>query len=103
VPLWSLGFVSDLGSPLEQISPSDAIDVLVRHSAEVLTVNPHRPSMEEVLDRADLISRAHSAIRHFGKDGPSLDADVIPDRHHALNWLSRYDEEAAWDDIATDT
>jgi Domain of unknown function (DUF4272) len=103
VLLWSLGFVSDLGLPLEQISPGDAIDILEKQGVQGLAENPHRPSMEEVLDQADLIYRAHWAIRRFGKDGTPLDVDVTPERHHALNWLIRYDEDAAWDDITTDT
>jgi len=71
MPLWSLGFVSDLGLPLEQISPGDAVDILEEHGVQGLAVNPHLPSMEEV-----------SAS---GKDGPSLHVDVTPDRQHALN------------------
>ena len=103
VLLWSLGFVSDFGLPLEQISPGDAIDILEEHRVEGLADNPNRPSMEDILDQADLIYRAHWAIRQFGEDRAPLDDDVTPERHHALNWLIRYDEDAAWDDITTDT
>jgi hypothetical protein len=31
-----------------------------------------------------------------------LDADVIMERHHALNWLIGYMDQA-WDDVTTDT
>ena len=103
VLLWSLGFVPNLGLPLDQISPGEAIDILEKHGVQGLAENPIRPSIEEILDQADLIYLAHWAIRQFGEDGTPLDDDVTPERHHALNWLIRYDEDAAWDDITTDT
>jgi hypothetical protein len=63
-------------------------------------------SPDEILDQADLIYRFHWAVRDaqlLDNDPPAgIDAGVVMERHHALNWLIGYDE-AEWDDIATDT
>lgn len=61
----------------------------------------------ELLDEADLIYRCHWAVRQASLDGtpPSggLDPGVTMERHYALNWLIGYGDDAAWDEISTDT
>jgi hypothetical protein len=69
---------------LEQISPSEAVDILDPRTG--------RESAPAINGRGN----------GFGKDGTSLDVDVTPDHHHAFSSLIRSDEEAAWDDLATD-
>jgi hypothetical protein len=32
-----------------------------------------------------------------------LNADVVAERHCAINWLTNYDNIENWDDITTDT
>ena len=64
-----------------------------------------RPA-REVLDALDLHFRAHWAVteaRVQGRDlGGGLTPGVITERHHALNWLVRF-EDADWDDVSTPT
>lgn len=63
-------------------------------------------SAGEILDEADLIYRLHWAVRDAGLNGKpapgELNAGVVQERHHALNWLIGYDG-AEWDDVGTDT
>jgi hypothetical protein len=60
----------------------------------------------ELLDALDLHLRLHWAARQARLDkreAPAgLDEGVIRERHHALNWLVRF-ENADWDDIDTPT
>jgi hypothetical protein len=63
-------------------------------------------STNDILNEADLIYRCHWAVRQASIDGemPSggLEPGVTMERHHALNWLIRYDD-AEWDEVSTDT
>lgn len=59
----------------------------------------------EILDMADLYYRLHWAaieLRLKGHTSDKIDEGVIRERHRALNWLIRYQDQS-WDDIATDT
>ena len=60
----------------------------------------------DILDQVDLIYRYHWAVRNARLKGQQIPADLDPDvtveRHHALNWLIGYLEQA-WDDVSTDT
>lgn len=60
---------------------------------------------QEILDEADLIYRLDWACvdaRIKGNEAPaSLNADVVVERHMALNWLIGYDDD--WDNVSTDT
>jgi len=64
-------------------------------------------SKAAILDEADLIYRCHWTTRQAGLDGeePSggLEPGVTMERHHALNWLIRYGDDAPWDEVGTDT
>ena len=59
----------------------------------------------EILDETDMAYRIHWAVREaqIHKQSPpaNLLADVVMERHYALNWLVWYADE--WDDITTDT
>ena len=106
VLLWALGFVDQLGLPLEQMEPNDAIAIVEENQLEGLASSTSRRSMDEVLDQADLIYRCHWAVRHSEMTsadiGRQLDPGVTFERHYALNWLIRY-EGQEWDEITTDT
>jgi hypothetical protein len=64
-----------------------------------------RPAVE-ILDALDLHYRLHWLVRQARLDGKPLpagvDAGVVSERHHALNWLTRF-EEAGWDETDTPT
>ena len=60
----------------------------------------------EILDASDLIYRLHWATtqaRVEGKPPPArLDPEVILEWHHAINWVTKYDD-AEWDNVPVDT
>jgi hypothetical protein len=60
----------------------------------------------EILDASDLIYRLHWATRQAGLEGKppptGLLTSVVQEWHHAINWLTRYDDQD-WDEVATDT
>jgi hypothetical protein len=60
----------------------------------------------EILDASDLIYRLHWATRQAGLAGKPSRTGLIPgvvqEWHHAINWITRYDNQD-WDDVATDT
>lgn len=64
-------------------------------------------SANDILNQADLIYRYHWAVTQAGIDGVAppagLNPGVVMERHKALNWLIGYDDNAAWDDVGTDT
>ena len=103
---WALGFVDNLGLPVEQIAPYDAIEIVESNGFDGLVSNASLRPTDEILDAADLIYRCHWATRSFQLDGITkvgqLEAEVTVERHHALNWLIRYNDQE-WDDISTDT
>lgn len=105
IPLmWALNLLPALEPPsasakLEVIKAIRALDV---HGAKSLKLR----SKSAVLDEADLIYRYHWAVvdaRVNGKPIPiAVDAGIVQERHHALNWLIRY-ENQEWDQVTTDT
>jgi hypothetical protein len=62
---------------------------------------------KEILDLSDFLYRAHWATRQNGLDGSikigKLNADVVQEWHHAVNWLTCYDGIDDWDEVTTDT
>jgi hypothetical protein len=104
VLLWALRWVDGaLPMPLEPCD-SEGLAAIVRGEPD-LTARGLRP-LAEILDEADLIYRYAWAVRsalNAGVEPPAgLNRDVIMERHHALNWLIRY-EDAEWDEIGCDT
>lgn len=104
--LWALGVYE------AEVFPSGIVDVpgLVRC---VLDAGPDairgsatlRPTAE-LLDQLDLIYRLHwltTEARAREKVLPArVEPGVVMERHHALNWLTRF-EDAYWDDVTTPT
>lgn len=64
-------------------------------------------SKSRILDWADLLYRVHWAVRHANLIGKTtvgnIRCDVIPEWHHAVNWITAYNEEDNWDLVETDT
>lgn len=105
VPLaWALNLMSALERPstwvkIETVKKIRALDLRTAKSLKLR-------NKSEVLDEADLIYRYHWAVvdaRANGRPTPmAVDAGIVQERHHALNWLIRY-ENQDWDDVTTDT
>ncbi len=97
---WAMGLVDELPFPS---SASDAATIV---STMIEMRGPALRSASDILDALDLHYRVHWHIREFnlrkqGELGP-VDADVVMERHHALNWLVRF-QHAPWDQVDTPT
>lgn len=104
---WMLGYVDALGRPEDQIDPDPMVRLVSGRSFDDLVAGARLRPQAEMLDALDLTYRYHWAVRQAGLDGvpppAKLNPDVLMERHKALNWLVRYNEDASWDDVTTDT
>ncbi|SHH22404.1 DUF4272 domain-containing protein [Massilia sp. CF038] len=98
--LWSLGLAPELPYPPQ---PCDAGEC-VRLLGELSKGKLRDPG--EILDALDLHYRLHWSIRERRRKAQpeieGIDAGVVSERHHALNWLVRF-QHAQWDDVDTPT
>lgn len=107
VLLWTLGKFSSLPLPDQQTDG----DVLFPHlpsfdeSALPWVESAALIDKERILDQSDLIYRMHWATCQASLDGvplERLDGDVVEEWHHAINWVTCYEDEE-WDAVSTDT
>jgi Domain of unknown function (DUF4272) len=107
VLLWALSYIGELGRPDQICDVPRAVRVMVDRTAEEFIRDGKLRGASEILDATDLIYRYHWACvdaRLKGGRAPvGLDAGVVMERHHALNWLVGYADNAEWDDVSTDT
>jgi len=106
VMLWALGYIDELERPDTICDVKLAVSFLRDKGRDGFVKNAKLRPQAEILDAADLIYRYHWAVvdaRVNRRETPAgLDSGVIMERHHALNWLMGYMEQA-WDDVTTDT
>src|SRR5262245_3141626 len=106
VLLWSIGFVDKLERPDKTVDVRSTVRIFVENRRAGIIAKAKLRTAVEILDAADLIYRYHWAVRDVGRNGQAapagLDADVVMERHHALNWLIGYARQE-WDDVSTDT
>jgi hypothetical protein len=102
---WALG-LAELPWP---DGPCDAATVsrtLLERAEEVVGAKARLRPAAEILDALDLHYRLHWLVRQSRIDGKPLptgiDAGVVSERHHALNWLCSF-EDAGWDETDTPT
>jgi hypothetical protein len=97
---WALGLKDVLPYPGAPCDAATTVATLLEMRGPEL-----RPA-NEILDALDLHYRLHWSIRQKRlkkqPDTAGLDADVVMQRHHALNWLVRF-QHAPWDDVDTPT
>jgi Domain of unknown function (DUF4272) len=102
---WALG-LGELPWPDQPCDAALTARALLERLGDVaqdrLTLRP----APEILDALDLHYRLHWLVRQARKEGKPLpagiDAGVVSERHHALNWLTCF-EDAGWDDTDTPT
>lgn len=97
---WAVGLVDTLPFPE---APCDSAST----AATLISMRgPQLRSATEILDALDLHYRLHWHVRQkrLKKQGEAegIDADVLMERHRALNWLVRF-EHAPWDAVDTPT
>ena len=107
VVLWALNLVEALPRPDAQRSFDEIAALMKGKKVKALVEETSLRAQSEVLDAADLIYRYHWAIRNeaaHGREAPDgLERSVVMERHHALNWLIKFDGEDDWDEIRTST
>lgn len=106
VMLWALGYIDELERPDKICDVKAAVTIFQENGREGFIKKAKLRPQSELLDAADLIYRYHWAIRDArinNREAPAgLDSGVVMERHHALNWLVGYMDQA-WDDVTTDT
>lgn len=106
VLLWALGYIDTLSYPDKMCNVADDVKVIYELKENGFRQKARLRSKKEILDQADLILRLNWACvsaRVKGDAAPGgLDKSVVFERHHSLNWLINYMNQA-WDDVTTDT
>jgi hypothetical protein len=104
--LWALGLVAQLGKPVQPCDVEFVVSTMTGTTISQFIEDSELRPIADILDQVDLIYRYHWAVRNARTKGQQIPADLNPDvtdeRHHALNWLIGYLEQA-WDDVSTDT
>jgi hypothetical protein len=97
---WVLGLADELPFPA---APCDTASTVAR------LIEMRGPSVRpsgEILDALDLTYRLHWHIRQMRLkklgEAAGVDADVVMEHHHTLNWLVRF-QHAGWDNVDTPT
>ena len=97
---WALSLVEALPYP---DAPADSAAVV---ATLIEMRGPRLRPAAEILDALDLHYRLHWHIRQsrlkHGIEAAGIDADVVMERHRALNWLVRF-QHAGWDEVDTPT
>ena len=103
--LWAIGHTPELAFPAATCDVAAVAKLLVGASHEAFVRDARRRLTTELLDALDLHLWLHylvnEASAHEGT-APGLVAGVVQERHHALNWLTCF-EDADWDDVTTPT
>ncbi len=108
VLLWALKLADALPPPNEQFKES-FLDLLPPFSgvsvSQFIRDAKLRPN-KELRDMQAKILRFHWQARDDRLHGrtryPTVDMEIIQERHHAINWVIGY-EGLAWDDVTADT
>lgn len=106
--LWALGRISDLPFPNSQVSEDSLLDLLPPYSNETVAEfrkNAKLRSENELFDLAANLQNLHAfAICRktqpsYRPNTPSIDLEVVQERHYAANWLVGYNGQG-WDNIS---
>src|SRR5262249_29481817 len=106
VLLWALGFVDEIGRPDKVVDVPALATLMLGLGPTDLRTHAKMREAGQILDLLDITYRYHwacvDARINDRKTPGGLESDVVMERHYALNWLTRYGNQA-WDDISTDT
>jgi hypothetical protein len=105
VPLaWSLGLV-DMPFPSAICDVPGLAKTMFALKGDDFVASARLRPVSEILDALDVTFRLHWAVtdaRINWRAVVGVEAGAVVERHHALNWLTRF-EEAEWDDVTTPT
>jgi hypothetical protein len=103
---WALGLQAELPFADAICDVSSISSTVIDKGTEGLRKQPVARAAGEILDALDLHYRLHWASRQaILKKTPApagINDGVLQERHHALNWLVRF-EDREWDDVDTPT
>lgn len=106
VLLWALGIYDQLARPDQICDVPRLAGVLRDLGPKGLRRRARLRPQDQILDAADLAYRYHWAVVNARVTQKPVPTDLVPgvtyERLYALNWLIGYNN-AAWDDITTDT
>lgn len=110
VLMWAVRLFDDLPLPREETDTTEIVSRMPEMSTppwNFIRALELR-SKSEILDASDLIYRMHWATRQARIDGNKAPGGLVPgmvqEWHHAINWLTIYDEDPSeWDAVPTDT
>jgi hypothetical protein len=102
---WALG-LAELPWPDQPCDANETARALLEPAAKVARGKARMRTPAEILDALDLHYRLHWLVRQARLEGKPLpegvDAGVVSERHHALNWLTSF-ENSGWDETDTPT
>jgi len=105
---WALKLEQTLLPPNNQASTGNIFDQVPApgESTADFIVNAKLRSPDEIYGKVEELYNAHSRCRaaemQNRPERHGHDIEVAQERHHAINWLICH-ENAAWDDVVTDT
>lgn len=103
---WALGLAPHLPEPTRTCDVPALAQPMVEIADDEIVAEAGLRSASAILDALDYHFRLHWAVRQARLDQRrppgGLEPNVVRERHHALNWLVRF-EEADWDDVDTPT
>ncbi|MEN4902942.1 DUF4272 domain-containing protein [Luteimonas sp. TWI1437] len=103
---WALGLSEALPFPDRICDVPECAQRALAWADGTLPALPTPRPAAEILDALDLHLRLHWLVRQAQLDAQApaggLIGGVVIERHHALNWLVRF-EDADWDDVDTPT
>jgi len=103
---WALGLQDALPFPDAICDVAAISSTVIDRGTDGLRKQPTARAASEILDALDLHYRLHWASRQaILKKTPvpaNLNDGVLQERHHALNWLVRF-EDRDWDEVDTPT
>lgn len=108
VLLWAIGQAPELPFPSTTCDVAWVAKTLVSVPHAAFVSDARRRLTTELLDALDLHVRLHWCVNDAasaadsGASVPGVAVGVVPERHHALNWLTCF-EDADWDDVTTPT
>jgi Domain of unknown function (DUF4272) len=104
--LWALGLFDELALPTRICDVPAVARLMFEADASNFVARAALRPVRDLLDALDQHFRLHWVTRQAGLDRRAplagLEPGVVTERHHALNWLVRF-EDAEWDDVDTPT